>query len=353
MMAARKEERGVALIIAMLAMSLLTILVLEFTTTMQVELRRTDSWLAGRRAESLARAGVSLAAALLELDYRMSGRDSLAEPWATLLPPLTTEAGTISFRIEDEQRRFNLNRLASGVRSSEGQTLRRLLTFLELPEDLAATLADWIDRNDSVTASPPGAENLWYSELEAPYETRASALRSFAELALIRGFDAETLRRLRPFTAAVDTTSSKVNINTVSPDLLRILDPRLDDDAVLAAILARREAISLGNEKDLQAIGPLAARLNVRDLRRLFRFNSDDFRVRSTGESAGVTRSVEALLRRESGRVRITYWLPRRGPNIVGSDVANEPPGPGLGLGAARNRPQTGNLLGGGQRNAP
>jgi general secretion pathway protein K len=329
-------ERGVAMVIAVMAMALLTVLVMEFTTSMQIELRRTDHWLAARRADALAEAGVTLAAQLLELDERLSALDTLEEPWAAALPPLATDGGTIFLNIEDEQRRLNLNRLASGVRSSDGQTLRRLLAGLELPEDLAATLADWIDRNDSVTASPPGAETLWYAELEPPYTPRNAGLRSFAELALVKGFTPEVLRRLRPYAAVTDGASSTVNINTAPADLLRYLDPRLDDEVVLASILDRRALAPLGGEDDLQEIEVLAARLSVRDLRRLFRFSSSDFRVRSTGESDGITRSVEIVLRRERGRTRITYWLSRSGPNIVGADIAASSPPEAYGrLGAA------------------
>ncbi|MFT4570709.1 MAG: general secretion pathway protein K [Hyphomicrobiaceae bacterium] len=319
---APSAERGVALVIALMSMALLTVLVLEFTTTMQVELRRTDSWLAGRRARSLAEAGVKLAAQLLELDARLSGSDTLKEPWATVLPPLATEAGTIFIRIEDEQRRLNLNRLASGVRSTDGQRFRRVLAELEIGEELAAGVADWIDRNDSVTASPPGAEVLWYAELDPPYVPRNSGLRSFAELALIKGFNPAALRALRPVTSVTGGSTSTVNINTVSPELLRLMDPRLDDDVVVASIVDRRKSAALANEDDLKAIEPLSSRLSVPRLRQLFRYSSDDFRVRATGESGGITRSVEAVLHREHGRVRITYWLARNGPNIVGADIA-------------------------------
>jgi general secretion pathway protein K len=319
-------QRGVALIIALLAMSLLTVLVVEFTFSMRVDLARTHHWMAAKKANLLAETGIQLAAQLLALDERMSIADTNEDIWAKPFPALNTETGTILLRIEDENGRINLNRLASGARSLDGRRYSDLLLRLGLDEQLTGTLADWLDRNDVVTATPEGAEQDWYGELEPPYEPRNGPLYSFAELALVKGYDAAALRALRPFTAVLEGTEQTVNINTAPEDVLRALDPRLDDDSVINSILQRRESAAILREDDVMEIQPLATYIGANDVRRLFRYSSRSFRVRATGSSHDIMASVEAVLRRERGKIRIGYWLPRRGPNIIGADT---PPGPG------------------------
>lgn len=321
-------QRGVALIISLLALSLLTVLVVEFTFSMRVDLARTHHWMASKKAALLAHTGILLAAELLALDERMSNGDTNDEIWAKPFPALNTETGSIMLRIEDEYARLNLNRLAAGNRSLDGRRYTALLLELGLSEELGSTLADWLDRNDSTSSAPEGAETDYYAELSPPYEPRNGVLYSFAELALIKGYDREARRALRPFTTVMEGTESAVNINTAPPEVLRSLDPRLDNDAVIASILTRRDAAAIVNDEEVKAMDPLGSLINQGDIDRLFRYSSSLFRVRATGNSDGIMASVEAVLRRERGKVRIVYWLPRRGPNLVGADV---PPG----LGAA------------------
>lgn len=319
----RASERGVALLVTLFATALLTVLVIEFTYSTQVDTRRTALWAKGRRAHLLAEAGVMLGMELLGQDVRFTGADSLDELWARPLPPLETGGGLIHVAIEDLDGRFDLNRLRSGAGARGGQVFGRLVSAVGLDPGLVGALADWIDRNRLVTRSPEGAEDLYYEALDPPYEPRNGMLASRAELALVRGFDAEALARLDPYVAVSfdDAPRERVNVNTAPEWVLRTVHPALDDPAVSAAIVAARKGVPIRSFETLRQI-PGVGVLGERALADLFVFSSTRFRIRATGEVDEVFQSIDAVVeRRSASDLRVHYWLARRGPLVAGIDT--------------------------------
>lgn len=315
-----KEQRGVALLLALLTMVLLSVIVTEFTFSTQVDYRRAAIWVTSRRAALIADGGVTLAMEVLRQDFSFSNTDSLADFWAKDFPRIDTGAGMLSLRIEDEQSRLNLNGLATGALSPPGRQFATLLSQLGLDPALVSPLADWVDRNQSAGPGALAAENEWYSGLKPPYQARNGPLRSYAELALVRGFTPEVLGRLRRFVTVLPDADTRVNVNTAPPEVLAVVDPRMGDSSLIRRIVEMRLATPFTSAASLRAIGGLEAFSDV-ELDRLFSYASRWFRVRSTGDVDGALRSVEALLRRDNGVSKVVYLLPRRGPNIVGVDT--------------------------------
>jgi general secretion pathway protein K len=314
-------QRGVALLLAMLTMVLLTVVVLEFTVSTQVQYRRAVMWLKTRRADLVAEGGVMLAAELLHHDSLLGKTDSLADLWARELPPIDTGGGMLSVRIEDEQGKLNANSLATGALSPPGRRFQALLENLALDPGLAFALADWVDRNREPGASALAAEDGWYSAQETPLTARNAPLRSFAEMALVRGFSPTVLARLRRHVTVLPNPDLKVNPNTASPEVLAALDSRLSDESLVRRLVEARRLSPFTSTEALRAVEGMQA-FSAADIEGLFSFSTRWFRVRSTGDVDGAMRSVEALLNRESGGVRVMYLLPRRGPNIGGVDSA-------------------------------
>ena len=315
----RPGERGVALLLALLTMVLLAVIVMEFTVSTQVDYRRAAMWLAGRRAALLADGGVTLAAEVLHQDYSFGNTDSLADIWARELPPIDTGAGMLAVRIEDEQGKLNLNGLAAGSLSPAGRRFQALLGKLGLDTGLASPLADWLDRNRDPGPGALAAESDWYARNAVPYEPRNGPLRSYAELALVRGFTPTVLARLRRFVTVLPQADSKVNANTAPAEVLSVVDPRLDDEFLVRRLIEARTAQPFAKPGAMRAVNGMEA-FSDDELDRLFSFSSRWFRVRATGDVGGAMRSAEALLERDGGFSKIVYLLPRRGPNIVGLD---------------------------------
>lgn len=320
----RRGERGVALLLALLTMVLLTVLVVEFTFSTQVQYRRAAMWVAGRRAELIAEAGLELAAEVLAEDYRLTNTDSPADLWARALPPINTGAGMLTVRIEDEQGKLNLNALSTGALSPPGRRYQALLDRLHLDHNLAFPLADWVDKNREAGPSPLAAEDEYYGSIAppaAPYTTRNGPLHSFAELALVRGYTPPVLAALRCCVTAFPDSELHVNVNTAPPAVLAAMDPRLEDESIVKRIVEVRAQHPFSSASALRLVEGMQD-FQREELERMFSFQSQWFRVRSTGDVDGAMRSVEALVARVNGKTSVVYLLPRLGPNIVGADSA-------------------------------
>lgn len=315
----RASERGIALMLALLTMVLLTVVVIEFTFSTQVDYRRATMWSSSRRAAEVAGGGLMLAAEVLRADALYGNTDSFSDLWARELPPIDTGVGMLSVRIEDEQGKLNLNELATGALSPAGRRFSLLLTRLQLDPGLASALADWIDRNNDPGAGALAAEADWYQALPRPYSPRNGPLRSYAELALVRGFTPDVMARIRPFVTVLPDGEQKLNINTAAPEVLTVIDPRLADEALVRRLVEARTAMPFARASSARAV-PGMEGFSEDELGRIFTVASRWFRVRSTGDVAGAMRSDDALLRRDNGVSTIVYLLPRRGPNIVGLD---------------------------------
>ncbi|MGH7917595.1 MAG: hypothetical protein ACREQE_09010, partial [Candidatus Binataceae bacterium] len=108
--------RGVALLVTMIAVALMSLLVVDFTTTAALNYRASANQANELRAACLARSGVAIGLALLARGSinQPGGRvpyDTLAAPWAQAVPPLKLGGGAITVTIVDEARKLYLHEL--------------------------------------------------------------------------------------------------------------------------------------------------------------------------------------------------------------------------------------------------
>lgn len=203
------------------------------------------------RAEALARGGVRLAIVLLQQDRleeeadRSPKAETTSDLWALAdeLEVTTDDGGTLRLHIEDGRARINLNGLVpKGVQNADDQVEKArawlALFFAKVieempgrpeekkpyePEDLAASLIDYLDEDDLTVRGEP--EDAWYQQQDPPYHTSPyGALLSVDELALVRGFDAALLEALRPYVTVFPLKSANaVNPNTAPTWVLATL----------------------------------------------------------------------------------------------------------------------------------
>ena len=344
---ARPSERGVALIVVLLAVALLTVIVLEFTYHSQVEYRRAAAWVRTRQARLAAESGVAIAAEMLArapLLYSMQhggeekNVDGLTELWAQRCEPEgpslcpvnegrgctidTFDAHKLAIRITDESGRYNLNRLAKGGRA-ERDRFARLLGRLGVAPELLDAITQWTSR---------GARGLSVStppELLPPgktlaYPVRAGALATFGELGLLPNVRASDLIELGRLATVLDASVDKINVNTAPLEVLASLDESLEDPTLLAQIQRARCTTPFVNVNAMREALGATTKLPFESL---VTFESRYFRVEATAEVDGFYYSVEALLdrpypaanaptNRTEWEVRLVYYLPHRGPLI-------------------------------------
>jgi len=236
------HQQGVALVTALLVVSLATVAAIAMATRLQVDMRRTGNLLHGEQAYAYALAAESWAQVILLRDSEDSEYDYLGEDWATALPPIAVEGGFVSGNIIDLQGRFNVNNLIN----EEGKPVesqlayfKRLLAVLKLDETIAPALLDWIDSDIDATF-PDGAEDDTYLLAEPPYRAANRPLVSISELRLVKGFTPEVIAILEPHVTALPE-ATVINVNTATAEVLEALHAELNNSGAGQLIADRGE----------------------------------------------------------------------------------------------------------------
>jgi general secretion pathway protein K len=236
----------VALIIAILAVTLASIAAVAMASRQQVDIRRTQNILNLEQANMYLYGGESWAARVLAEDLKQNKTDSFADIWAKQLPPVPVEGGQISGYIRDEQSRFNLNSLLlSANRELARQRYERLLDTLGLGKELVDSLVDWMDGDVNVTL-PDGAEdNDYLGNTARAYRTANRPLQDISELLLVKGYSWEVYARLKPYVSAINGPTS-INVNTAPKEVIMALAKDLSE-AEIESLLEEQKKNGFAN----------------------------------------------------------------------------------------------------------
>ena len=237
-----RGQRGVALVTALLVVSLATVAAVSMATRQHVDIRRTGNLLHGEQAYAYALAAESWALVIMDRDAEDTENDTLEDDWATALPPISVEGGFVNGRISDLQGRFNVNNLVGddGKPSVvDKDYFSRLLVVLDLDPALTNALLDWIDP-DINASYPDGAEDDTYLLDDPPYRAANRPLSSVSELGLVRGFTAEVMAVLEPHITALPGHAG-INVNTATAEILSALNESLTEADVDSLIQDRGE----------------------------------------------------------------------------------------------------------------
>ncbi|MBI5041754.1 MAG: type II secretion system minor pseudopilin GspK [Gammaproteobacteria bacterium] len=230
-MSAARAQRGVALVTALLVVALATVAAVAMASRQQLDVRRTANLLQGDQAYVYAQAIEDWARVVLKRDAADNQIDKLDDDWAQRLSPITVPGGQVDGFIIDLQGRFNLNNLVNsdGQKSeSDFNYFQNLLRTLELNDQLAAAVVDWIDADfDTRFEDGEGAEDDFYLSVEVPYRAANRQFQSISELRLVKGFDAAVWNKLAPYVCALPGARTALNVNTAAAPLLQALSESL------------------------------------------------------------------------------------------------------------------------------
>lgn len=217
------QQRGAALITAVLITAIATIAAVAMASRQHLDIRRTTNVVESSQAYLFALGAEEWGRQLLVRDGKDNKIDHLDEDWATPLAGIEVEGGMVAGSIEDLQGRFNLNNLVRDKQQSavDIERFRRLLRQLGLDEELVYPVVDWIDENEDVTI-PGGAEDFEYLGRDLPYRTPNSKMASVSELLLIKGFDRKIYDELKPYVTVLPEQTD-INVNTASAEVIMML----------------------------------------------------------------------------------------------------------------------------------
>ncbi len=319
-----------ALLITLLVVTLMTIVVMEFTDSTQIEAHLTRHALSGVQADYLARAGVTLGTMALLLDATEKTKvpplrpnvDSLIDPWALPFPPQDLGGvGGAGFRIDDESSRFNVNTL-SGQEGTPGLEARKavfqgILTSIGLDTNLLFPLLDWLDADDDVS-NKSGAEQEYYLGLVPPYMPRNGRLLSVEELTLVRGFGNVSRAQwaiLKSVVTVLPDDQLGINVNTASEAVIAGILSAVDASGSARAILQRRETqpfASLGELGEVPGWNEIP-----QEIRSFFDVHTRFFTIHGIGVAADVKRGVAALTQRDNVSIRVLQWRPEAAVSLT------------------------------------
>ncbi len=263
----KADERGVALILALLVLSLLVALILEFDAEARREYREAAAFRDNFKASMLTRAAVQAARAVLQQDFLRDQQtgdkfDALSDLWAMPIKNYAIGDGLLSAQIQDERGKFNLNDLPATAndhikfRTIKERT-RRLFELLQLNPDLVDALIDWTDKDDN--PQPAGAESLYYQSQRPAYGAANDKLQSLADLRLIKGFTPDIIDRLSRYVTVYPLEgNAPININTADALVIQALDPEITQSIALEVVQGRpfkNKVADVDRISNFQAIG--------------------------------------------------------------------------------------------------
>jgi general secretion pathway protein K len=236
----KQRQNGMAVITAILVVALVASAASFMAWQQQLWVRQVENLNQQAQSRVVALAAMQWARSILAQDSRNNQVDHLEEGWAQALAPLPVEGGELAGGLTDQQGLFNLNSLVRAGKTSATDlaVFRKLLDLLQLSPELAAAVIDWIDPDAEVTY-PGGAEDMDYLALDPPYRAGNRVLTTVDGLYRIKGFDAATVERLRPFVTALPQ-ATPINVNTAPAEVLAAAIAELPLDQAQALVTARK-----------------------------------------------------------------------------------------------------------------
>jgi len=304
-----RGQRGIALITVILIVALATTVASFVAWRQQVWTRQVENLRDASQGESVARAGIDWAGAILLEDRRKNQFDHLNEAWSQRVV-LPVERGQVAGGMLDLQARFNLNNLVRGnpaqASGADIAAFQRLLASLELPAALADALVDWLDA-DSQPYGADGAEEAYYLGLPEPYFAANRSLVALAELTLLRGFDPSVVDKLAPFVCVLPNPTP-VNVNTASAEVLAAVIPGLNLNDARQLVEQRGD----GSQTLAEFRGKLDAAQALGLQENMLSVASDYFEVDLHVEFGRVRQRYLALYQRQGQNWPLQLWLQQR-----------------------------------------
>ena len=303
MKSCRKGEDGFAMLVVLVAIFILSALVVPFHFGSRVQVRLVSRQAEIEQTRIAAASGVTVGRHLLGQDSR--DVDSLTDVWAL---PLELDRDGIhwSVRIEDEGGTLALGgwaELTEPEIARRQAELVRLMRELDHPDNFAAALADWLDKDD--LTRPGGAENLFY--LPLGYSCRNGTPDTIFEIYRVRGAKAassEDQPSWETYLSARET--AEVNVNTAPAHVLLALSDKMDRQLV-ATVVDRRNRKPFERVSDLHDVSGFNEDIYAEVFDRLT-VASDRFRIHSQAEVNGTTKTVLAEVERQGDKTRLLSW---------------------------------------------
>jgi general secretion pathway protein K len=329
-------SQGVALVMVLWIITILSVIVLEFSFTMRTEVNITRNYQEQLKLYAAAQGSLQRAVAelILKQDPRFQQlkrnvKEGEAPPefseWVTdgREYPVAFESVEGAVRVIGEAGKVNINRVSDGM-------LRKIMTNLGLQAEgrdlVVDSILDWRDPDDFIRVN--GAENEFYQSLKEPYDCKNGDFDSVEELMLVRGITPELFygqKIKREGSGEKEETiglkdifslyalGEQIDINSASLPVLRVvLTLPLE---VCRQIIKAREDKGFENFPDLLQRVPELSPFSA-EVQKLIVFGGTNpyYTIEAKGKAkeGGTARGVRAVVKidaREKEGYKIVRWL--------------------------------------------
>ena len=226
------HQRGIALITAILVVSLAVIAATAVLSAGSLAIQRTATLQETEKAWWYAIGVEAWVKTILQRDAKENKYDALNDIWAQPVDFLPVDQGFLSGRIIDLQGRFNLNNFGVTDTATLAQwqvIFTRLFEQLNLEPQLAKPISeavrDWVDADQEPTPYDGAEDNVYLSARPPalPYRTANRLMQSVTELMAVKGMTKEIYVALLPYISALPMTDTPINVNTAPEPVLRAL----------------------------------------------------------------------------------------------------------------------------------
>lgn len=307
-----KDEKGVALVLALAVIALLVSLVVDFSYTMMIDLTLAANLRDEYKAFYCARSGIEMARHILQEDD--NEYDGLDEEWAQFdeHPGYISEddEGRFKGTIVDEASKIAINAVAKPGAARD--QFVRLLGFLELDDELRDSIFDWLDADSEQELF--GAEDPYYQSLSSPYPCKDGNLASIEELLLVKGMTEEILygtgekKGLIHYLTIYSSEDGKININTASSLVLQCLSDNIEENLAQAIVdYLQEEPFKEGSLcEHIEHLG--MGTETCEELQGQNNVKSSYFSLHVEGEVRGIKKGIFAVLQRSEEAVNPVFW---------------------------------------------
>ena len=290
------NQRGVALIVTLLVVTLLTIAVVEFTFSVTVDHQLANNAMNAMQAQLLARAGINFGEALLARDTDQPKADWYFEDWAhpDVASLIELDPGDrLDVRVLDESGKINVNRTRPARAVPTPQAGQPNLSPDAFLRDALRRL---FEANEVDVQIPDRLLQYWGQSLPPlPGQQQAQPVddfRSIEDFAAMFAIPGSKLAKLRRFITAIPSTlivggraagdTGRINVNTAPGEVLAAV---INDAGRVQAIMEHQ-----GQEQPIDQgvfTGLIQGIQNQAQISPLFGFTSSFFRICASAVVAG------------------------------------------------------------------
>ncbi len=225
-----KSQKGMALVIVIWILCLLSLMAGSFALTMRRENSVTSALKNNANAAAVAESGLGLAQFMLQQpDQKRRWRAD-----GSVYQILRRDGGDMRIRIVSESGKIDIN---AADESQLSAVIKAVTDDAFEQQHLINCILDWRDEDNQVRLH--GAEKKQYKDAGLPYGPSNRPFQSLEELQRVLGMDEAIYTRIEPW-ITIYSGQKEVDLRVAPPEVLEILNENLKDKHIRNEFLQQR-----------------------------------------------------------------------------------------------------------------